>query len=101
MKNTRMHTIIRKQVGINIGTIREEKGLSQVDLALRADIDRSWISKMENAEGNWSLDKLTSVAYGLDVPITRLFDGLDGASPQNLNPFDYAISGIPRKQNEG
>ena len=93
-----MHTAIRKQVGVNIAALREERGLSQSDLALRADIDRSHISRMENASANWTLDSLISIAYGLDVPITRLFDGLDCDSPQNLNPFDYVIAGIAKRE---
>ena len=98
MKHTRMHTIYRRQVGINVGAIREEKGLSQADLAVRADVDRSYISRLENARGNLSLDKLVSIAYGLDVPITALFDGLEGHSPQELYPYDYTIAGLPRRK---
>ena len=98
MKHTRTHTIFHKQIGINVGIIREEKGLSQTDLALRTGIDRSYINRLENARANWSVDHLITVADGLDVPITKLFDGLDQCPPRDVDPFDYAISGIATRE---
>ena len=95
MKHSRTHKLFHKQIGINVGTLREEKGLSQTDLARRTGIDRSYISRLENAKVNWGLDHLITIADGLDVPITKLFEGLDHLPPRELAAYDYQTAKFP------
>ena len=54
-------------------TLREEKGLTQVDLANKAKVERTYIVKLESGDKkNPSLDILKKLAKALGVPVTEL-----------------------------
>jgi transcriptional regulator with XRE-family HTH domain len=54
-------------------TLREEKGLTQVDLANKAKVERTYIVKLESGDKkNPSLDILKKLAKALGVPVTDL-----------------------------
>lgn len=59
-----------KKLAIELGhalrKVRKHKGLSQDELALRAEIDRSYIGRVERAEANITLDMLYKIAEVLD-----------------------------------
>ena len=64
---------IRKSLSINIRSLRTQAGLSQEQLALRADVDRTYVSQIERAIGNPSLLVLSKLAAILDVDLLSLF----------------------------
>lgn len=49
------------------------KGLSQEALAVDAEIDRTYVSKLERAKENPSVDVLHRIANACDVEIVELF----------------------------
>ena len=54
-------------------TLREEKGLTQVDLANKAQVERTYIVKLESGDKkNPSLDILKKLAKAIGVPVTEL-----------------------------
>jgi len=54
-------------------TLREKKGLSQVTLAARAKVGRTYIVKLESGDKkNPSLEILQRLAKALGVPVTEL-----------------------------
>ena len=60
---------IKKTLSVNIKAFRTEAGLSQEQLALRADVDRTYVSQIERAVGNPSLLVLSKIATILDVDL--------------------------------
>lgn len=56
-----------KRIGRNIARIRTEKKLSQEDLCAIADIDRSYLSEIENGHKNFSIKILLRISRALDV----------------------------------
>jgi len=62
-------------VGTNIRKLRNSKKLSQEDLAFKADIDRSYLSEIENGYKNLSITMLEQIAAALEVKIIALFNG--------------------------
>jgi transcriptional regulator with XRE-family HTH domain len=53
--------------------LREEKGLSQVELAARAKVERTYIVKLESGDKkNPSLAILQRLAKALGAPVTEL-----------------------------
>ena len=58
---------LREQVGLNIRNLRNSRGLSQEQLALAAEVDRSYISEIELAKNSASLDVLERIAIALGV----------------------------------
>lgn len=75
----------RTRVAWNLRRIRVERGLSQENLAVDADVDRSYISGMERQEFNPTVDLLDRLAVALDVDVSRLLDapavGTDAPKP--------------------
>ncbi|MEP3776281.1 MAG: helix-turn-helix transcriptional regulator [Paracoccaceae bacterium] len=59
--------MLRDRVALNIQELRRERGLSQEELALRADVNRGYMGKLENAKYAASLDMLEKIASALNV----------------------------------
>lgn len=65
---------VRKFLAQNIRALRDEAQLSQEELALRADVDRTYVSQIERAIGNPSLLVLCKLSAVLGVDVKQLFD---------------------------
>ncbi|MFY0623413.1 MAG: helix-turn-helix transcriptional regulator [Pelagimonas sp.] len=65
---------LREQVGLNIRNLRNSRGLSQEQLALAAEVDRSYISEIELAKFSASIDILEQIALALEVDPQELFN---------------------------
>ncbi|MFD2116540.1 helix-turn-helix domain-containing protein [Paenibacillus yanchengensis] len=63
---------IVKLIGENIRTIRKAQGLSQEQLALRADINASYMGQVERGEKNPTIDVLNKIASALHRPLSEL-----------------------------
>ena len=61
----------------NLKRLRQEAGLSQEDLALSAEVDRSYVSQIERAIGNPSLHILCKLADVLRVDLLVLLIALE------------------------
>ena len=89
-------------IGERIRVIRERKQLSQVELAVRTGLVRSYISGVENGYIVPSVETLEKIARVLEVPLHRLFyDGDEPPSlpnlPNRLTAVEIAL-GRPEKQ---
>lgn len=60
--------------GQNLKRLRNEKGLSQEELANRADMEHSQILRIENGKVNTSISVASAIAKALDLHIKDLFD---------------------------
>jgi transcriptional regulator with XRE-family HTH domain len=56
----------------NLRRFRELRGFSQEELSDRADVDRSYISKLENSKYSASIDVMNRLAMGLEVDVSHL-----------------------------
>ncbi len=63
----------RKRVGVNIQRLRRERELSQEELGARAKVHQTYLSQVESAKRNPSVDVLERIADALKVDITELF----------------------------
>ena len=63
---------LAKKFGENLRRIRKSKRISQDKLALSADIDRSYIGRIERGEVNITLEKAYQIANVLDCDIRDL-----------------------------
>ncbi|MBM4898876.1 helix-turn-helix transcriptional regulator [Vibrio parahaemolyticus] len=63
---------LAKKFGDNVRSIRKDKGISQDKLALTADIDRSYVGRIERGEVNITLEKAYQIAQVLDCDIRDL-----------------------------
>jgi len=58
--------------GERVREIRKEKGLSQEELAHKADLHRTYIGMIERAEKNITLVNIEKIANALEVNIKEL-----------------------------
>ncbi|ESY42529.1 helix-turn-helix transcriptional regulator [Mesorhizobium sp. M0871] len=63
---------VRKIIGWNLRKLRVEQGLSQERLALAANIDRSYVGRVERGSENVTIDTLEAMATALTVPVSIL-----------------------------
>jgi transcriptional regulator with XRE-family HTH domain len=54
--------------------LRERRGLTQQDLAERAELSLRYIQKVEAGEANLSFENLVALSLGLNVELRALFD---------------------------
>lgn len=62
-----------KPFGDRVRSIRKMRGLSQEELADKADLDRSYLGAIERGEHNVSLKNILKIAEALEVSIVELF----------------------------
>jgi len=68
-------TNILKTFGENVRKIRRKKGLSQEELAFKANLHRTYIGMIERAEKNITLINIEKIANALEVNIKELING--------------------------
>ena len=61
-------------LGANVKTLRQALGISQEELAFRAELDRTYISQIERGVSNPSVFVLLKVADVLGVELAGLFN---------------------------
>ena len=70
--NTNMSQDTAKKFGDNMKKIRLEKKMSQGDICRALDLDRSYISNVENGKQNLTISTMEKVAGALGVKIDQL-----------------------------
>lgn len=65
-----------KQLGERIKTMRLEAGLSQEKFALQIEMDRTYFATVESGKRNISLNNLEKIAQGLNISLSKLFEGI-------------------------
>jgi len=63
-----------KTFGHRLRQIREERNLSQQELADLADLTRITITRFENAQMTPTLEALIGITKGLEIPLKDLMD---------------------------
>ena len=72
MKNKNFDTWLA--IGLNILHYRKEQGLTQIQLAGKGGVSRTYMQKIETAACAGTLDTLIDIAAALNVPIKNLFE---------------------------
>ncbi|HEX7861713.1 MAG TPA: helix-turn-helix transcriptional regulator [Verrucomicrobiae bacterium] len=63
-------------LGDRIRATRKERGLSQENLALEANLDRSFVGQVERGERNVSFLTLCAIAFVIETDVGTLTEGL-------------------------
>ncbi|OBZ12358.1 MULTISPECIES: helix-turn-helix domain-containing protein [Bacillales] len=94
-------------VGENIRLLRKKRGLSQEQLAFRADINASYMGQVERGEKNPTIDVLSKIALALQTPLEKIVNVI--SSPDAVEePEDegyatkivHQINGLSLKEQE-
>ena len=68
--------MITEQVGARIREQRNALDISQEKLALKADIDRTYLAGVESGKRNLSIKSLEKIINALDVSFEDFFKGM-------------------------
>ena len=66
---------IRAKIGLRIKELRKAKGLSQEQLALKAEIDRTYMASVENGKRNVAIVNIEKIIVALDESFESFFKG--------------------------
>jgi len=61
-----------KKLGENLKRIRTKKNITQVEIAKKLGVNRSFVSNLENAKTNPTLATITNLAQALGVSTNEL-----------------------------
>ena len=65
---------ITEQVGRQIRKLRLAKGMTQLELAVEASMDKSYIVNIESGKANPTIKKIARLADALDADVLVLFE---------------------------
>lgn len=71
MKNEHFDTWLA--IGLNILHYRKEQGMTQMQLAEKANISKNYMQRIETAVSSCTVDTLTDIANALKIPLYKLF----------------------------
>lgn len=69
-----MQLSITEKVGCRIKQLRSQLGLSQEKLALKADLDRTYLAGVESGKRNVTISSLEKIIIALDCTMKDFFD---------------------------
>ena len=72
------------KVAYTIRSLRQRSGLSQRQLALRMQVPRTYVSKIENEKATPTLSSLERLAKALEVTMAELLDGSSGGRQEQI-----------------
>lgn len=61
------------QFGLRVRQLRKEQGLSQEALAFKAEIDRTYMTSVENGKRNVSVQNIEKIINALEISIQDFF----------------------------
>ena len=64
---------VKSKIGIRIKELRQEKNMSQKDLAYSSDLDRSYIASVEKGQRNISIVNIEKISIALGVSLSKFF----------------------------
>ncbi len=66
--------MITERIGARIRELRNQQGISQEKLALKAEIDRTYLAGVERGKRNPSIKSLEKILIALGVSFHEFFD---------------------------
>ena len=66
--------LINEQVGCRIKQLRGKMGLSQEKLALKAEIDRTYLAGVETGKRNVTISSLEKIVTALNISMSDFFN---------------------------
>lgn len=86
---------VKVAFGISLKAWRKRLGLSQEELAERADLHRTYVSDVERGSRNLSLESITRIAQALNISAADFFPADAGAS--NAKDPSFNTNGAARE----
>lgn len=65
---------IKEKIGLRIRELRNMQGISQQELSFRCELDRTYITQVENGKRNISIVNIEKIAKALKISLKELFN---------------------------
>jgi transcriptional regulator with XRE-family HTH domain len=72
----------KQRIGQRIKELRHSRKISQEQLALRAEIDRTYMTGVENGKRNVSIILIDKIIKALDITYEEFFKGYDNKNTE-------------------
>jgi transcriptional regulator with XRE-family HTH domain len=72
---------LKKMIGIRIGDLRKQKGLTQEKLAEKMGVSPKYLSSIERGKENPTLTTIINLAQSMDVEISDIFTFIEVEDP--------------------
>lgn len=79
---------VKEIIGKRIRAYRENAHVSRETLAERADIHPTYLGQLERGEKNATMESLSKVAKGLEIPMEYLVENITGTAQQSTVAAD-------------
>ena len=66
--------MLKHDVGNRIRYLRKRLGISQEKLALKSDLDRTYLAGIESGKRNATLDSIEKIIQSLDISVKDFFN---------------------------
>ncbi len=83
----------KELIGLRIKELRKRKGLSQEEVAEKAETSPNYLSRMERGTENPTLDMLIKISEALKVEMWELFDFSHQENPKVLRELLKRLAG--------
>ena len=64
---------VKVEYGKKVREIRKDRGISQEKLAELAELDRTYVSEIENGKRNVSIETMYKIGEALKIPVFKFF----------------------------
>jgi len=61
----------------NVRSIREQKGMTQAELAIASGLGREFVNKVERGHVSVALETIGALAFALEIAPTKLIEPVD------------------------
>lgn len=68
--------MVKKQFGKRVRDLRLSYNLSQEKMALKIEMDRTYLASVESGKRNISIENIAKIANGFGITLEELFKGL-------------------------
>jgi len=90
-----------RSIGLNIRRLRNERGMTQIDLATRSGLSRQIVALIERAGSNPSVATLAEIAQSLGVTLAQLVDAPSSVHPRVIAPREFKPLWFGKRGSEG
>ena len=86
--------------GLRVKTLREQFGITQMELALRSESSAGYIGEIETGSKNPTLKKMVAIADALGVSLSELLKDTVGQieNSETINMLLLSVSGLNEEQ---
>jgi transcriptional regulator with XRE-family HTH domain len=67
---------IKEKIGLRIKELRNIVGITQIELAARSELDRTYINSVENGKRNISIENIEKISKALNISLSEFFKSM-------------------------